>query len=370
MAQFFTPFDEYQEGQFPAGWFLRWRESNIVIKKKDGVYVLEHSAEGDEVYAVSWDKASAGLGYLATVEMLGQVRATAAGVRSALIVRGGGFDQGYMYVPPVDAFAEGEKINIRLRVEGNKIYGKYWHYKDDEPEEWMSEIEDNEYPEGWIGICAYASAGIRDWLFIGVGTDGDPAPDGPVIPKITPEEPERTTPAPRLRSGFHFKARAERYSDEEFLTDEDALIAVNEAISKLGDLALIYDKTYVAAEKAGWYNLPVDCIHVVSVDSAYGVDYPHYRVRGGLIEFKNTGQYRVNYRRMPKHLASLNDIPETHPAYDDCLVTYMRYWLKMQDDEDSVDADRLYQKFQADVSATYHMLSRGKKGPLTVKVVR
>jgi hypothetical protein len=165
------------------------------------------------------------------------------------------------------------------------------------------------------------------------------------------------------------KAAAENYIDEA-IDDDEAVTAINAALSKIGDIALIYD-TVVITDAVGrtWLALPQTTTYVVEVVDADGNVYDGWRVRDNRIWFADPGTYTVHYRRLPNPISGILDTPEVHQAYHQCLVTYLIGWWKLKDDDESPDGLRNMQQFEADVMRVFNTLRR-KRGPMTVTVVR
>lgn len=167
------------------------------------------------------------------------------------------------------------------------------------------------------------------------------------------------------------KAAAENYIDEA-IDDDEAVTAINAAMSKIGDIALVYDSIQGpegGAEANVWYDLPDNVTHIVEVLDAEGNSYSDYKVRDNMILFSNSGTYTISYRRLPNSITGILEIPEIHPAYHQCLVTYLIGWWKLKDDDESPDGLRHMQQFEADVMRVFNALRR-RRGPKTITVVR
>lgn len=171
-------------------------------------------------------------------------------------------------------------------------------------------------------------------------------------------------------TGIEIKARAEAYIGET-IDDVDVLKALNEAIDEIGDLGQVYEQaTSVLPFVAGtWYNLPARLTSLVEVTDETGQPYHGWRTRDNLICFDESGIYTIHYRRLPDHMATLTESPKLHPTYHNCLVTYLKGWAKLQDDDENPDGLRLMAKFEQDVLRQYNALRR-RRGPKQVKVIR
>lgn len=167
------------------------------------------------------------------------------------------------------------------------------------------------------------------------------------------------------------KAAAENYIDET-IDDAEAVTAINAALDKIGDVALVYD-TITGPEGGAvagqWYPLLDGVTYVVEVLDADGYRYEGYRVRDSLIWFADAGTYTVHYRRLPNHISGILDTPEVHQAYHQCLVTYLIGWWKLKDDDESPDGLRHMQQFEAEVTRVFNTLRR-RRGPASITVYR
>jgi hypothetical protein len=170
-------------------------------------------------------------------------------------------------------------------------------------------------------------------------------------------------------TGTDIVARAQRYVDDTIDSD-DALVAINEAIDKLGDLGLIYESANITAGTAnGWYPLPVDMTSLVSVSDGNGNNYEDFQQRGLEIHFSASGVYTVFYRKHPEGIAVLTETPPVHVSYHDTLCTYLKGWFKLKDDDESPDGLRLMSQFENDAAKVFSILRR-KRGNGRITVMR
>jgi hypothetical protein len=171
-------------------------------------------------------------------------------------------------------------------------------------------------------------------------------------------------------TGTEIKTRAEAYIGET-IDDVNALKALNEAIDEIGDLGQVYEQATSALPftAGAWYNLPARMTSLVEVTDEEGKLYHGWRTRDNLIHFNEDGIYTIHYRKLPDHMTTITDTPKLHPAYHNCLVTYLKGWTKLQDDDESPDGLRLMSKFEQDVLRTYNALRR-RRGPKQIKVIR
>jgi hypothetical protein len=188
-----------------------------------------------------------------------------------------------------------------------------------------------------------------------------------------------------LMTGEEIQTAAELYMDDT-IDDEDALEAINEALAKMGDMALVDDsKEFADAEADTEYTFEepplagsttVDktwVTNVTSVRDSSGDEYYDYQLYMGdgvSIVFADDDTYTVRYRRMPAALADLTETPEIHTAFHRSLVTYLEAWAKLKEFEgDDNDGAYLRQRFDEEVARTYSMLRR-RRTPKQVQVIR
>lgn len=171
-------------------------------------------------------------------------------------------------------------------------------------------------------------------------------------------------------TGKEIKDYAESYLDEQ-IDDVDALRAINRALNLLGDTALVNDtQEYDNVAANVWLDLPADLINVVFVEEGASTKFTDYEVLNLKIRFKKSGSYKVYYRRLPRPIDSIFDTPEIHPAYHQCLVTYLSGWWRIKDDDESPDGLKNEQKFVEDSIRVFNQLRRNKRGPSTIEVFR
>lgn len=172
-------------------------------------------------------------------------------------------------------------------------------------------------------------------------------------------------------TGLEIKAAVDLYLDD--TTDStDALTAINEAISIIGDMALIFDTHSATSYEANvWYNLPESCTYVdeININDGKNTIYTGYRIKGNQILFSNAGNYIIHYRRQPNVLTSLSNTPEIHVVYHSALVTYLKAWARLKDDEENIDGQRLITQWEKDIQRAFNTLRR-KRGNEQVLVVR
>jgi len=172
-----------------------------------------------------------------------------------------------------------------------------------------------------------------------------------------------------LLTGIQIKEAAAAYCAEA-IDDEQALEAINRAISQLADMALVYDVLTVADVAANtWCDLPETLVNIVHVEDSEGRAYTGYWQMGSKIKFADAGTYNIHYRRMPRLLTGILDKPETHPIFDDAIKSYVIAWWKLMDDDENPDGIRHMQLFRTQAKEAYTMLRR-KRTPSTIRVIR
>ena len=171
-------------------------------------------------------------------------------------------------------------------------------------------------------------------------------------------------------TGIEIKIAADAYIDEA-IDDPDALRAINRALSIIGDMALIdEDITITSTPDREWVQLPPEITNVVEVEDSLGRTYERFRVRGNdLISFDKAGAYKVYYRRIPRPMTGILETPEVHPAYHQCIVTYVIAWWKLKDDDENPDGIRNMEQFKEDVLRVFSSLRR-RRTPREVTVFR
>jgi hypothetical protein len=168
-------------------------------------------------------------------------------------------------------------------------------------------------------------------------------------------------------TGEQIKAAAERYIGDT-LDPVDALEGINQALVWLADRASLWGETVINAAADTWYDLPNDCIGVLEVAAASG-EAREYVKRDNRIKFAEADTYTVRYRRLPREMTALTETPEVHQAFHRVLVTGLKAWWKLMDDEENPDGLRLLAKFERDAEYAAALVRR-KSGPATVQVVR
>ena len=111
-------------------------------------------------------------------------------------------------------------------------------------------------------------------------------------------------------TGVEIKRAAENYVDEA-IDDAEAVDAINAALSKIGDIAIIYDTVSITDDVGKqWMDLPATTTYVVEVLDSQGEPYDAWRVRDSMIQLKDPGTYTIHYRRLPEPIGGILDTPE------------------------------------------------------------
>lgn len=212
MAQYFTDFSGDLIGQLPANTTLR-REAG------DGDYqvVSEGGVNQLRYYVPAGAQKARGLSFDAivpagTVEIFTTVRdvdranpntcrallcgndspdsdyeaylLNAAQKRFSILRRLDGTQDLAASLNPTPLPTGDDYYHMRLRVEeaGYRLYAKYWLEGSSEPEDWIVTIWDSDLPRsGWMGLLGFVVGATVYYKNVGIGTDGDPAPTGPLI---------------------------------------------------------------------------------------------------------------------------------------------------------------------------------------------
>lgn len=148
------------------------------------------------------------------------------------------------------------------------------------------------------------------------------------------------------------------------------LVAINEAIRKIGDMGLLYGEITVSEAEAGKaYYLPNDLLHVFAVFDQQGQAYEGWRVTGDQITFENPGTYTISARKLGKKMVSLSEEVDIHEAYHSAIVDYVRRFVMEAKSGDLNHKTMRFDRFEADVINTFRFLRRQRQ-PRVIKVVR
>jgi hypothetical protein len=207
VGQFFTDFSEYSADQQPSGWTKRWNtDFPALVKQKAGTTggkCLELGLPAAGWSLLTWDD----VGSPVDVEMVMRVRCATTRLGACLAARAsgaGGAEKAYFnyyvgdgyqsrlrkivngaltdlsvfgnYTFPANTF-----VMIKLKTRGTSIQTRQWSDGAQETATWNASATDTSIAAGgWVGIMPGGLGGL-DIDFIGIGTDGDPAPTSPII---------------------------------------------------------------------------------------------------------------------------------------------------------------------------------------------
>jgi hypothetical protein len=208
MATYQTNFSGYTVNVQPSDWTARWVTSNNTWAARakagaEGGQTLEQTSTVDARRLLSWDAIDVDADR-DDVEILARFRTTSTTVdQLRLIARGSGAaaaegayflgfagsgDTLYLnkYVAGVStAIGSGVAITyatntwywLRFRVNGTSLSGKFWQDGEDEPSAWtITGTDASIAAAGWVGVGVFESNGTKDFDYVSIGTNGDPAP--------------------------------------------------------------------------------------------------------------------------------------------------------------------------------------------------
>ncbi|ATG73688.1 hypothetical protein AN401_07295 [Zobellella denitrificans] len=202
MAKFFRNFQGDAIDAAPVGWTNRWVTSGTwAVRFKQGK-MLENSGTPDARRALSYDAP----GSPTDVELLTRFRTSnqsGTNQQGLLFARGAGAagsETGYRVWVNATQIALGRFVSgtattittasfsaaanvwyrVRFRVNGTSLRVRIWAEGTTEPGTWNIDTTDSNIASGgWCGVHAFESDGVRDWLWLSVGTAGDTADDPP-----------------------------------------------------------------------------------------------------------------------------------------------------------------------------------------------
>lgn len=169
-------------------------------------------------------------------------------------------------------------------------------------------------------------------------------------------------------TGLEIRNAAEVYTGKP-IPDDVALLAINEALAKLGDMGLLYGEITVEAKAGEVYYLPADLLHIFVIYDLMGQPYENYHLAGDRIVFRDSGTYTIVARKLAKPLEKLNAIPDVNEAYHNVLVSYLRAFVMQMYSENPADKNMRFDRFEYDAAQVFKMLRR-RRMPKEIKVVR
>lgn len=171
-------------------------------------------------------------------------------------------------------------------------------------------------------------------------------------------------------TGQELKDKVERYTDMTFKRDT-IIDAIQESINKLGIRGHIIDTIDIEAESEEFYELPKDIIRVIKVevpeDSVY---YYDYLVDGNLIRFHEDNFYRIFAEKHPFKYQNLNEELELHPMLQDCILTYVKGYIRLSNDDKNEIGWNYMQQFREESMQAYEYLKRNQQTPSKIRVER
>ena len=200
MAQYFTDFTEYALGELPSDW-SEVEGSGFLTKTSDGLYANAQATSRSGLWsAVS----GTDFDVLARVKIASTLANSAAAPVQGITARASSDGSNY-YVfgihtatqvrlrkktvgPATIATATVATMTIdtwywvRLQVIGTTVRGRVWADGGSEPSSWdISATDTSVSSSGAAGVsCGFVGTADSTYSQFGVGTDGDPAPTGPV----------------------------------------------------------------------------------------------------------------------------------------------------------------------------------------------
>ena len=148
-------------------------------------------------------------------------------------------------------------------------------------------------------------------------------------------------------NGLQIQSQAEIFLRESMDSSTQALVGINEGISKMGDLVedIVPAASYTAYT---WYPLPSDCVKVteVNLNDGYNTIYTGWRLspKGQQILFPDAETCIIHYTREAIPLSTINDTPEMPAAFHKCLITYLKGWFRASnaiDDDEKREGENL-----------------------------
>jgi hypothetical protein len=243
MAQFFTDFSEYAHGYKLTGYnhsdgtYGDWRNRWDIYTKltaldeagATGGRIAQATSTDTEIGLFTWDAVDGGGlpgADLAEAEIVCRLRANVStNVIFSGVLRGNGvrFDpDGYVGgCTKTDALVRRENAGgtgssylsisshgytrpqngwywFRMQARGTTVRVRIWEDGTPEPSTWPSEVTDNVWANGWIGLPFFAGYGFPvEFDLVGIGTDGDAAPTEALATEPDPVSADvnRTLPA-------------------------------------------------------------------------------------------------------------------------------------------------------------------------------
>lgn len=174
-------------GYGEAGYTETANVNSLTIKsERGGTFVQSLKVDGDptnfEIYATFRLSNDVGKQGILVGRYSGTSEATTKGyMLSGSFIGGRGVlavdegQAGYIATAPWD-YQAGVTYDVRYKIQGTRIQAKVWPNGQPEPASWMIDVTDSKVTSsGWIGVATY-NIGLVSYTYIGIGTNGDPAP--------------------------------------------------------------------------------------------------------------------------------------------------------------------------------------------------
>lgn len=154
----------------------------------------------------------------------------------------------------------------------------------------------------------------------------------------------------------------------------DILLAVNECMDEIADLALLYGTIELSVDDGTqWYSLPDDFSkieHIIIYESGKEYYYEGWIYRNGSIRIPDVGQYKIISRKIPEYLTDIaQSFNNIHRMYNNAIKYYTIAWIRENEDLDDQTSEKYYQKFKEKVARTAKTLI-STKSPAKVQVIR
>ena len=167
-------------------------------------------------------------------------------------------------------------------------------------------------------------------------------------------------------TGIQIQSQAEIFLRQTMDASTQALVGINEGISKMGDLVEDYVPS-TAYTANTWYALPADCVKVteVNLNDGYNTIYTGWRLspKGQQILFFEDESFIIHYTREAIPLSTINDTLEMPAAYHKCLITYLKGWFRasraIDDDEKREGENLMNAVFYREVEQVKRQFGRG-----------
>ena len=158
------------------------------------------------------------------------------------------------------------------------------------------------------------------------------------------------------------------------LSPDDILLAINECLDEIADLALLYATIDLdVTDGTQWYELPEDFStieHLIIYDSEGEHFYEGWIYRNGSIRIPDAGSFKIVARKMPDYITDIAEpINNLHRMYNNAIKYYVLGWIRENEDLDDQISEKYYQKFTEKVQRAASSLI-STKSPAKVQVIR